>query len=225
MRCWLNNFILNDSSTEVNGPPHWTPRHGTGADLTFDSLCPLQVRLRPAHLPGLRRVPGRLAVPAVHAGHRHRRLPAAAPHRRQGGELPGVEPQWKLPRTPRTPRTPCTPCTPPQQQSGRPVRTWEAVIEKSFKLTNTLTLFSLLLSVFVSFFFFCLRQFISYVSSKVDYFIDNMCVVCFCFFYHTVACSLFFKKGVVETFWMFRSSGQMVQLQEKNQSYCGRSYW
>lgn len=50
----------------------------------------LQVRLRPAHLQGLRRVPGGLPVHTVHAGHRHGRLPASAPHRRQRGELQSV---------------------------------------------------------------------------------------------------------------------------------------
>lgn len=54
-------------------------------------LCALQVWLRLAHLQGLRRVPGRHAVHTVYAGHRHRRLPASAPHRRQRRELPGVE--------------------------------------------------------------------------------------------------------------------------------------
>lgn len=57
-------------------------------------VCPLlfllQLRLRPAHVPGLRRVPGRFSVHPVHAGHRHRRLPASAPHRWQRRELQGV---------------------------------------------------------------------------------------------------------------------------------------
>lgn len=54
-------------------------------------LCAPQVWLRLAHVQGLRRVPGRLSVHTVYAGHRNRRLPASAPHRRQRRELPSVE--------------------------------------------------------------------------------------------------------------------------------------
>ncbi|CAM9117483.1 unnamed protein product, partial [Bubo scandiacus] len=49
-----------------------------------------RVRFRVAHLAGLRRVPGGVTLPAVAAGGGHRRLPAAAPHRRQRGELPDL---------------------------------------------------------------------------------------------------------------------------------------
>jgi len=54
-------------------------------------FCAAQVWFRLAHVQGLRRVPGRLPVRAVHAGHRHRRLPASAPHRRQRRELQSVK--------------------------------------------------------------------------------------------------------------------------------------
>ncbi|XP_074670114.1 branched-chain alpha-ketoacid dehydrogenase kinase [Strix aluco] len=49
-----------------------------------------RVWFRVAHLAGLRRVPGGVALPAVAAGGGHRRLPAPAPHRRQRGELPDL---------------------------------------------------------------------------------------------------------------------------------------
>lgn len=60
-------------------------------------LCVLQVWLRFAHIQGLRWVPGRLSVLTVYAGHRHRRLPASAPHRRQRRELPSVKPPRPAP--------------------------------------------------------------------------------------------------------------------------------
>lgn len=132
------------------------------ADVTFDPLFPLQVRLRPAHLQGLRRVPGWVTVTAVHAGHRHRCLPAAAPHRRQRRELPSVERQRKPPRKP------------PAAGAGK--------ASLDLRVLHQEMLHTHFLFCFFVFFFFCLRQFISYVSSKVDCSIDNMCVVCFVFF-------------------------------------------
>lgn len=60
----------------------------------------LQVWLRSAHIQGLRWVPGRLSVLTVYAGHRHRRLPASAPYRRQRRELPSVKPPQPLGPTP-----------------------------------------------------------------------------------------------------------------------------
>lgn len=142
-------------------------------DVTFDHLCPLQFRLRPAHLQGLRRVPGRLTVTAVHAGDRHRRLPAAAPHRGQRRELPSVEPQRKLP------------CKPPA--AGVRKASLDLRVRHQEILHTHQHLHVVLPPPSCFFFFFCLRHVISYVSSKVDCFIDNMCVVCF--FYHPVACT------------------------------------
>ncbi|PKK16748.1 branched chain ketoacid dehydrogenase kinase, partial [Columba livia] len=59
-----------------------------------------RVRVRAAHVPGVRRVPGGVPGAAVAAGGGHRRVPAAAAHRRQGRELPhlGLDPQH--PQTP-----------------------------------------------------------------------------------------------------------------------------
>jgi len=67
----------------------------------------LQFWLRPAHVPGLRRVPGRLPLHSVHAGHRHRRVPAPAPHRRQGRELPCLKSRGAFLFKPDPTRPPC----------------------------------------------------------------------------------------------------------------------
>lgn len=106
-----------------------------------------QVRLRPAHVQGLRRVPRGVSVRAVHAGHRHGRLPASAPHRRQGGELQGVN--AIRPRRRRVHHH--------EDKQRRVYLSTEGQPSDRF------------ISIFIFFLFF--RLIISYVSSQIDDFI------------------------------------------------------
>lgn len=160
-------------------------------------LPTLQVWFRPAHLQGLRWVPGRLSVHTVYARHRHRRLPASAPHRRQRRELQSVTlPPAGHPRR--------SQCRNQAMQECRVRMDYRTLVHRVKAYTVMLSESSQCHQPTTCFFvLFCLRLIISYVSCQVD----DFCCFPMCF----VPCGLLSRSSERSmNSWMFRLMGQTV---------------
>lgn len=133
------------------------------------SLCSSQFWVWPAYIQGLRRVPRGISVRAVHAGHRHRRLPASAPHRRQGRELQSV-------KTP----PPNIGIGPHKRVSHHEDKQRRVYLSTEWQPSDPF------ISIFYFFLFF--RLIISYVSSQID---DVICFpLAFRTLWHVISKSL-----------------------------------